>query len=26
MSEMRFLYLYFAYHERKLYISAVQAQ
>ena len=26
MSEMRFLHLYFAYHERKLYISAVQAQ
>jgi len=26
MTEMRFLHLYFAYHERKLYISAVQAQ
>jgi hypothetical protein len=26
MTELRFLHLYFAYHERKLYISAVQAQ
>ena len=26
MSEMRYLHLYFAYHEKKLYISAVQAQ
>jgi hypothetical protein len=26
MSELRYLHLYFAYHERKLYVSAVQAQ
>jgi predicted aspartyl protease len=26
MSELRYLHLYFAYHERKLYISTVQAQ
>ena len=26
MTELRFLHLYFAYHERKLYVSAVQAQ
>jgi predicted aspartyl protease len=26
MTEMRYLHLYFAYHEQKLYISAVQAQ
>ena len=26
MSEMRYLHLYFAYHEHKLYVSAVQAQ
>lgn len=26
MTELRFLHLYFAYHERKLYISTVQAQ
>ncbi len=26
MTELRFLHLYFAYHERKLYISTVRAQ